>query len=293
MRNFKRKTMIAWILLSTCLILVIGGCTSGDQLSEPDETVPYGTVKAESLKNPGRDPSELPQLEGGAEIDVRPKRPSSNQELQRKYPNILVLRGPLDQKKVALTFDDGPDLTFTPQVLDVLKKHGVKATFFLMGARAAALPEMTKRIADEGHVIGNHTYWHPKLYEETLERVHWEVTSTDEAIENIVGYRPKLFRAPYGGLTEPIVEFLGEMGYTIVGWTVDSEDWKQLSAEEVKRNVLDHIHPGAIVLFHSGGHWTQNLGGMVEALDEIIPTLKQQGYEFVTVPELVGVSISR
>ena len=131
------------------------------------------------------------------------------------------------------------------------------------------------------------------MYEETLERVHWEVTSTDEAIENIVGYRPKLFRAPYGGLTEPIVEFLGEMGYTIVGWTVDSEDWKQLSAEEVKRNVLDHIHPGAIVLFHSGGHWTQNLGGMVEALDEIIPTLKQQGYEFVTVPELVGVSISR
>lgn len=297
MRTFSPKTIaiaVLFVLLSLCAF----GCQSADRLSDGGSLRLYANDGGLE-ESKGSDPSDadgiaqLPQQEGGAEIDVRPLQPASNKELQRKYPNIVVLRGSLAEKKAALTFDDGPDLTYTPQVLDILNKHGVKATFFLMGARAAALPNMTRRIVEEGHVVGNHTYWHPQLYAESLERVHWEVTSTDDVLEQIIGYRPKLFRAPYGGLTEPIVEMLGEMNYSVIGWTVDSEDWKQLDAETVKRNVIDHMHPGAIVLFHSGGHWTQDLGGMTEALDEIIPYMQELGYEWVTVPELIGVNESR
>ncbi|WP_373232445.1 polysaccharide deacetylase family protein [Cohnella sp.] len=225
-------------------------------------------------------------LAGGSETTERVLRPISNYELQKKFPNILVLRGSLQKNLIALTFDDGPDRRFTPQVLDVLKKYKVKATFFLMGSRVAGHPDITKRIHQEGHSIGNHTYWHPKLWQESIDRMRWEVTQTDAAIKNVVGYSPKLFRAPYGGLNDQLLAELGKMNFSVIGWSVDSMDWTQIDSAAVKKNVLSNLHPGAIVLMHSGGHWTQDLSGMVQALDELIPRLKKEGAEFVTIPQM-------
>ena len=181
--------------------------------------------------------------------------------MQKKYPNIVVLHGNPAKNQVALTFDDGPDIRFTPQVLDVLAKHDVKATFFLMGARAEAHRDITKRIHDEGHAIGNHTYWHPNLPKENLERLHWEFTETEQVIEDIIGFKPRLFRSPYGALNVEIVKILGEKDYTVIGWDVDSLDWKQPGADIISDNILSNVGFGSIILMHDGGDWSMDLSG--------------------------------
>jgi peptidoglycan-N-acetylglucosamine deacetylase len=227
---------------------------------------------------------EQSQPVGGAEMTSREPNLVANSILQQEYPNTVVLRGSLNENKVALTFDDGPDRRFTPQVLNVLNEYQVKATFFLMGARAAEHSDIVRRMHAEGHAIGNHTYWHPNLTEESLERVQWEVTSTDEVLAQIVGYRPRLFRPPYGALNREIVELMRQMGYSVILWNVDSLDWKQLGTPVISDIVLANTEPGSIILMHDGGDWTMDLSGTVNSLHEIIPHLQQQGIEFVTIP---------
>lgn len=213
--------------------------------------------------------------------------------LQTKYPNIILYKGETPQKMVALTFDDGPDQRFTPQVLDVLNKYHVKATFFLLGSRVAKYPHVAKRIIDEGHVVGNHTYWHPQLTKTGVHNMKWEISRTEQAIKTATGYKTKLFRAPYGALNEEQVQKLKNLGYRGIGWSIDTEDWKGLTAKQITNNVGEHVHSGDIILMHSAGHWTQDLSGTVRALDRIIPMLKREGYTFVTIPQLWDASHSR
>lgn len=235
-------------------------------------------------------PDDIPQPEGGPEIVERIKRPVSNIILQQRYPEIVVLRGSTEENRVALTFDDGPDPRFTPQLLDVLKEYDVKATFFLMGARAAAYPELVQRMVDEGHIIGNHTYWHPNLVEVgDIATLETEVQRTEDTLAEIIGYRTKLFRAPYGFLFNELVERLGEMDYTVVGWSVDSLDWQEDPPNIIAYNVLSNTQPGSIILMHDGGDWTSDRTGTIQAVQQIIPSLQEQGIEFVTVPELLNI----
>ena len=236
------------------------------------------------MKNAKMDPQPI----GGSEYNERVPRPVSNSLLQRMYPNTLVLRGSFLENKIALTFDDGPDPRFTPALLDVLKKYNAKATFFVMGSRAVAYPDIIRRMKDEGHAIGNHTYWHPNLADNNVARMRWEVEQTENVIQDILGYKTKLFRAPYGALNEDLVKGLGNLNNSAIGWSVDSLDWRQLPTDEIARNVLSNIHPGAIVLMHDGGHWTMDLTGTVESLHQIIPILQQEGMSFVTIPELAN-----
>lgn len=234
-------------------------------------------------------PHEQPQLAGGSERDVREPHPVSNDQLQKKYPGTLILHASRDKNQVALSFDDGPDIRFTPMVLDVLDKHDVKATFFMMGSRAKEHRDIVERVNNAGHVIGNHTYWHPNLPKEELDRLDWEVKETEKVIEDIVGYKPRLFRSPYGALNEEMVEKLAAMDNKIIGWDVDSIDWKQPGADVVADNVLSNVSPGSIILMHDGGDWTMDLSGTAEGLDRIITKLKDDGIEFVTIPELIDV----
>jgi peptidoglycan-N-acetylglucosamine deacetylase len=244
---------------------------------------------------PDKPKEDFPNLKGGPENPERVlPQPVDMTILQKQYPDTFILRGPTDQKRIALTFDDGPDPRFTEDVLNVLNQYNVSGTFFLMGSRAIAYPEIVKRVNTEGHVIGNHTYFHPNLVKEadipTLER---EVTRTENTLNDIIDYRTSLFRPPYGFLYNELVEKLAEMQYLIIGWSVDSLDWEEDPPEVIASNVLDNVHPGAIILMHDGADWDGDRTNTIAALRQIIPALQKQGYEFVTVPELLNVPYAK
>ncbi len=284
--NDKKGMYILGNMLLLCVILI--ACQNVRQADEdfrsysPEQTK-YNQVQDYKYMD------DQPQLKGGSETEVREPHPVSNSKLQKDYPNVVVLHGSPTKNQVALTFDDGPDIRFTPQVLDTLAKHDVKATFFLMGARAKEHRDIVNRIHKEGHAIGNHTYWHPNLPKEDLGRLHWELTETEKVIEDITGFKPRLFRSPYGALNEEMVEILGENNNTVIGWNVDSLDWKQPGADIISDNVLSNIGFGSIILMHDGGDWSMDLSGTAQALDKIISMLKEDGTKFVTVPELINV----
>jgi cellulose synthase/poly-beta-1,6-N-acetylglucosamine synthase-like glycosyltransferase/peptidoglycan/xylan/chitin deacetylase (PgdA/CDA1 family)/spore germination protein YaaH len=201
------------------------------------------------------------------------------------------------KKKIAITFDDGPDPRWTPQVLNVLKEKNVPATFFVIGVQVSENPQILKREYAEGHEIGNHTYTHPNFDEITKTQIRWELNLTQRLIESTIGVKSILFRPPFGIDHEPEyaeevaqLPIAQDMGYLIVGQKIDPHDWqqrdgKQIPAQEIVDGVMRQAEEGNIVLFHDGGgDRTQT----VLALPRIIDALRAQGYEFVSVPDLIG-----
>lgn len=191
-----------------------------------------------------------------------------------------------DGKQVALTFDDGPDAIVTPKILDILKENDIKATFFILGNRAEAHPETMRRIKEEGHVIGNHSWSHPNFKELSMEEAMKQVMDTQEELNDIIGYRPSLFRPPYGALDEDKVEAIQNMDLAIVNWSVDTMDWSGVPAQEIMRIIHNQLKPGGIILQHTA-NGKNHLANTLEALQLFIPDLKDQGYSFVTVPDLL------
>lgn len=209
-------------------------------------------------------------------------------DLVSLFPDTFFRQSASKEKKIALTFDDGPDDDYTVQILDVLKKKNVPATFFVLGQKCKDNPAVVHRMHQEGHIIANHSWSHPNLLELPHDRIIQELDATDEIIENTTGYRPAFFRSPYGALDEETLKIVAGKGYKIISWNIDSLDWQGLSAKEVKNNVLSAVVEGSIILQHSAGGRNEDLSGTVEALSEIVTQLKGQGYQFVTVDELLG-----
>ncbi|UJF35293.1 polysaccharide deacetylase family protein [Paenibacillus hexagrammi] len=214
-------------------------------------------------------------------------------QLVLKYPNTFKLRGPANEKKIALTFDDGPDSRYTPKVLDVLKENHVKATFFLLGAKSSEHPDVVKRIVREGHVIGNHSYSHANLPKLSVQKFQSQIEDTESVLQSLIGYTPRLIRPPYGAINEEQVKWVADHSYLIINWNVDSLDWKSLKSDQVMQNIMRQTKPGSIILQHSGGADSQDLSGTVQALGPLITKLRAAGYTFVTVPELLQVSKSK
>lgn len=197
-------------------------------------------------------------------------------------PKITWSSAHVDGPYIAMTFDDGPHITNTPRLLDILAKHHIKATFFLIGENAERYPEIVKRIVAEGHVIGNHSWTHPELSKLSEENVHSELQKTDDAIFKAVGFHPKLMRPPYGALTPIQRRWVNQQfGYKIILWDVDPEDWKYRNAEHVETEILKQTTNGSIILSHDI-HVTT-----VDAMDDTLTKLEQKGFKFVTVPELI------
>jgi len=192
------------------------------------------------------------------------------------------------EKLVALTFDDGPEAYYTPMILDILKEKGVPATFFVVGRQITAFPEMMKRIVEEGHGIGNHTWHHPDLRKNWSAYVKAEIQSTQQEMQKVVGRKPDLFRPPFGSITKADIALLNELGMRNLMWSVDTLDWSGLSADAILEIVHRDISPGGIILQHNFQSNARILDGTVEALPRIIDDLREQGYKFVTVQTLLA-----
>ncbi len=191
-----------------------------------------------------------------------------------------------DEMKIALTFDDGPHPRVTHQILDVLSKYGVKATFFMVGENVKNYPDTAKRVAREGHEIGNHTYTHPHIKNMNENELLTEMAKCDKAIKEVAGVESvKLFRPPEGVIDSAVKAISSEKGYSIILWRIDTRDWAGTSVAEIKSNIDKNVETGDIILMHD---YISKKCHTVEALNVIIPMLLEKGYEFVTVSELIG-----
>ena len=198
------------------------------------------------------------------------------------------------KKKITITFDDGPDENYTPAILDILKNYHVTATFFIVGEQWEKFPSLLKRIFDEGNIIGNHSFTHPDISKISPLHTNIELSLTERLIESITGYKTILFRPPYWEDIEPEVpseiaplENANAMGYITVGMKIDPGDWKKPWVDAIVRNALEQANEErwSILLLHdSGGDRSQT----VEALPKIIETLRDNGYEIVSLPDLIG-----
>ncbi len=204
-----------------------------------------------------------------------------------KFPEFFYLSSPEQERTVALTFDDGPDSVNTPIILEILKKEGIKATFFLLGQNIIKYPEIVKEIAREGHQIANHTWTHPDLRKlNNNYLLTEELLACSKEIERIIGEYPKVMRPPYGAVRDDTIKLLGEKGWKIVNWSIDTFDWDQSqnSVEAIQHKVEKYIHPGAIILMHDGA----GMDSTVRALPGLIEKLRENGYTFRTVTQLLG-----
>jgi peptidoglycan/xylan/chitin deacetylase (PgdA/CDA1 family) len=186
-------------------------------------------------------------------------------------------------RQVALTFDDGPSVPYTGQVLDILRKNRIHATFFICGANAERYPDLVRRIKAEGHEIGNHTYSHPYLYLMDREKIADEIDRTQDVLQKISGRRPRLFRPPFGVRWFSLWPLLRERGLTMVLWSDRGHDGA-LDAGGIAKTTLEQLTPGAIILLHDGfeTHAAADVDreATVRALPAIISGIRKAGYTF-------------
>ena len=198
---------------------------------------------------------------------------------------LPIFRVATEEKNIALSFDiNWAEEEHLYEILDVLKKYDVKATFFIMGGwvnYSEENKEKLQRICDEGHEIGNHSYIHPSFVNITTERMKEEIDKTANTINDLVGYQTKLFRFPSGAYNDTSIKYVQSLGYTCIQWDVDSVDWKGLGADVEYNRVMKNVKNGSIILFHNNAKYT------VENLDRIIKELQNQGYNFTTVGSLI------
>ncbi|MGA5317895.1 polysaccharide deacetylase family protein [Streptomyces pseudogriseolus] len=251
------------VLVALAAMLMLRGYVHSEILADHRVQDPAPTTEV---------PEEI--LEGGPVIDAR----------AGKAATLSV-----PDRRLVLTFDDGPDPTWTPKVLDVLKKHDAHAVFFVTGTMASRYPDLVQRMVDEGHEIGLHTFNHPDLSLQSKKRIDWELSQNQLAITGAAGIRTSLFRPPYSSFSDamdneswPVTRYIGSRGYLTVVNNTDSEDWKRPGVDEIIRRATPHNGKGAIVLMHdSGGDRSQT----VAALDRFLPDLKDKGYEFDNLTE--------
>jgi len=185
-------------------------------------------------------------------------------------------------RAVALTFDDGPNPDATPAILDALRARGVKATFFVLGRHAERWPELVKRVADEGHTIGNHGYFHRKLHFKSPAYVRDDLTRGTTMIERASGARPALFRAPHGFRSPWVTAIASSLGQRTVGWSLGVWDSDRPGVDAIVRKTIDGTRPGSILLLHDGDGYDPRGDRMqtAQAVPLIVDRLLEDGYRF-------------
>jgi len=211
---------------------------------------------------------------------------------KRNIIGLVYWHGDISQPRIALTFDDGPNEPYTSEILDILKKYNVKATFFLLGKNVERYPDSARRIVEEGHAIGNHTYDHPYLLIQSRSHIKYEIEKAEQAIFKATNTKTHLFRSPYGADNSWLYHFAKEAGYVTIEWTVTGHNGgKEAAPDKIIKNILNGVTGGAIILLHDGNRLIKGAdrSHVVKALPSVIESLQQRGYQFVTVPQLLGI----
>ncbi len=198
----------------------------------------------------------------------------------------IYCSSPNAEKKIALTFDDGPHPQYTEQILSILREYGVKATFFTIGENVELYPDAFSEILRDGHEIGNHTFSHPHIQSKDTDELSNEIHKTEELLKNKGALGAKIFRPPEGVLSDTVCQTAKQMGYSIILWTVDTKDWSHTPADSIVKGVTDVVKSGDIILFHD---YIAKPSPTPDALRQLIPALLSKGYRFVTVSELISV----
>jgi len=190
--------------------------------------------------------------------------------------------------RVTLTFDDGPNGRYTSDILDSLKRHKVKACFFLLGENVEYYPDIAKRIKAEGHLIGNHTYSHRHLSRLGRKSITQQIELCEDAFKKILRLSPKFFRAPYGKYNDTAKRVIRQQGYQLIGWGPAADDYKNPSPDTIVNRIVSKTKDGSIILLHDGANCRhgESRRNTVKALPEIIKTLKEKGFRFVRLDKL-------
>ncbi|MCP9956377.1 polysaccharide deacetylase family protein [Streptomyces sudanensis] len=258
------------------------GLFGQDRAGVPGTAAPPPRPPRPPAPAPGGPPASYP-VGSPASYRLQPMTSHTPPRFRRALPPVRqrpFLRVSGAGNTMVLTFDDGPDPRYTPDVLAILRRHEVRAVFFVCGGMAALHPGLLREMADDGHVVGNHSWSHPLIPRLPPSRVRDELGSTSEVIERWTGSAPLWYRAPYGAWNRLSFEVGAELGMEPLAWTVDTLDWQEPGAGTIVRRVLDGAAPGVVVLSHdAGGDRSQT----VRALRAYLPRLLDEGYH-LTVP---------
>jgi peptidoglycan-N-acetylglucosamine deacetylase len=202
--------------------------------------------------------------------------------------------GTRGSKQIALTYDDGPNDPHTLQLLEVLAKHNVQATFFMIGRYVQQRPDIVRAVAQAGHVIGNHTFTHPLLTFKSASQTRGELVDCRKALQDAIGEHSNLFRPPFGGRRPATLRIARQLGLEPILWNVIGYDWNAPPAAEIEKKVVRQIRGGDVILLHDGGH--RALGAdrsqTVIATENLIRQYGDQGWKFVTVDEMRPVALT-
>ncbi len=212
----------------------------------------------------------------------------SIERLGRKLVKRVTWRGPAPGNQIALTFDDGPHATFTPLLLDVLERSGVHATFFLIGRHVDSHPDLAAEIVRRGHEIGNHTFSHPLMIRLNDHEMTNEIRRTDELIKRLTGQSPRFLRPPMGLFSKRVLNCIEACGYRTVVGDVYPRDPHHPGKRKIIHRVLARTRSGSIIILHDGGNTPDvDRRPTIDAVEEVIPLLKQRGFRFVTLSEML------
>jgi peptidoglycan/xylan/chitin deacetylase (PgdA/CDA1 family) len=196
---------------------------------------------------------------------------------------------PSGSNRLALTYDDGPNDPHTLRLLEVLAKHNVHATFFMIGRYVLQRPDIAREVAKAGHAVSNHTFSHPNLIFASASRTSMEIRQCEQALADVVGEHSSLFRPPFGGRKPSTLRVVRESGLEPIMWNVPGRDWKGRPASYIEQRLSKQIRGGDVILLHDGGpaSFGADRSQTVIATDHLIARYKSEGYEFVTVPQMM------
>ncbi len=253
-------------------------------LSNENKGVDWNNLRiGETLNIPNRSG----QMETDQDVD-KILGPTAN-----RFPNTFYYRGSTKIPKIALTFDDGPNREYTTKVLDILKEHDVKATFFILGQSTFGNDDIIKRIVNEGHTIANHSWSHPNFLNISDQEMLSNTKKLEDTLYKITGLRTALIRPPHGFVNDNDIKLFKNQNYKIVKWSVDTLDWRDKDVDKILINSIPNIKNGSIILFHDIRHGNIKSNAdkyaTIKTLPELIKTLKAQGYRFTTVDNMLGI----